>query len=331
MSDKTRLLRQLIQRDQGVLALGVASAIDARVAERVGIEALYIGGYAASVMRGEPDMGILTRDEMFRHIDPITSATYLPCMADADEGYGGIHNVHKTVRDLLQKTDVAGIHLEDQLMPKRCGHIAGKEVIPAEEFVGKLRMAIDVRNEVDLSRIIMARTDAFSAAGGRRAEEFGGDMAEAIYRGRLYAEAGADLVWCELPNPSRKTAVAFAIGMADAMPCLGLGFNWSPSFNWIDDSDPVEEQELIGLGYKFRFLTYPTVVAHALATFQFAELLKKIGASALRVLQLNAKGTPAESIMQLSGVDAYQGVEERYSEQARRRLTSSEGFGSPKE
>lgn len=326
MASKGFELRSIILNG-GAFAFGVGTADHAITAEKAGHGVLYAGGYAAAAVQGLPDMGILTREQMFRHIDSIVRRVNVPVMADADDGYGGILQTIRTVEDLFRKTEVAGIHLEDQLSPKRCGHIAGRDVIPAEEFVGKLRAALDVRNKIDSTRVLMARTDAFGAASGTKDPELGGDMKEAIRRGRLYVQAGADLVWCEFPNPSKKSAYGFAQGMKGQMPRLGLGFNLSPSFNWADSPDPVTERELRAWGYRFIFSTYPSVVAANLAVDETAkEFLHKGPFAALADLQKKAKGTPAESIMKLVGADTAQDLERRYSADARKRIETSDGF-----
>jgi len=323
-----QLLRELIARHEGVLAFGVSSAIEAIVAAKAGHKALYAGGYAAAALRGYPDMGIIGQFEMLQHIQYICEAVpTAQVIADIDDGYGSVHNVRRTVKDLCERTSAAGFHLEDQRYPKRCGHIAGKEILSLEESLGKLAAAIDMRNSIDPERVIIARTDAFSAAGGKKDPSIGGDMQEAVRRGIAYAIAGADLVWCEFPTASRESARAFAEGMASRMPKLGLAFNVSPSFRWDMEKDPMSREELVSMGYKYLFSTYAGLMASMRGVYEAASAFREKDIGGLIELQQRIAGTPTESAMKVVGVDLYQQIERRYSPEAGRRLDSSEGFG----
>ena len=326
MSQKALVLRTFLGQGH-VFAYGVSSPLNARIAELSGHQVLYAGGYAAAAERLLPDMGILTQTEMLQHMKYIARAVSIPVMADIDDGYGGAHNVRRTVEDIITETDVAGFHWEDQKYPKRCGHIAGKEVLSLQEAVGKLKLAIHTRDRLDSERIVMARTDAFSAAGGTRNAMAGGDINEAIARGRAYADAGADLVWCEFPTAEKASAEMFALGMKGNMPALGLGFNISPSFSWNASRDTLTYQDLIDLGYTFLFSTYPSIVASALAAEAYAKrFMEGTPVEALKALQQDASGTAAESIMWLVRVPAYQALEEQFSPHAAENLRTSEGF-----
>ena len=327
MSQKALMLRALIRQGH-VFAYGVSSPLTARIAELTGHKALYAGGYAAAAERLLPDMGILTQTEMLQHVKYIARAVSVPVMADIDDGYGGAHNVQRTVEDVITETDAAGFHWEDQKYPKRCGHIAGKEILPIQEAVGKLKLAIATRDRLDSERVVMARTDAFSAAGGKRNLMISGDIEEAIVRGCAYADVGADLVWCEFPAPDKMSAEMFAAGMRNHLPVLGLGFNISPSFNWCATAYHVRYQDLIDFGYTFLFATYPSIVASVLASQEWAQRFSGQGTQieALKHLQREANGTMAESIMQLVGVPAYQLREEQYSPHAAQNLRTSDGF-----
>src|SRR3989442_13876450 len=131
----------------------------------------------------------------------VKSAVSIPVIADADDGYGNAMSTMRTVQEFI-KTGVAGIHLEDQRFPKRCGHIAGRTVVSREEALGKYRAAVDARNRVDPDFVLIARTDAFGAVDG--------SLEEAIWRGRAYADPGDDLLWCGVSDASREPAIAFA-------------------------------------------------------------------------------------------------------------------------
>lgn len=329
MSYLGEYLRELILRPQGVFAYGVATAFDAKAAEDAGHEALYMGGYAASAIRGFPDMGIISAKEMLEHVISISDTVRMPFIADIDDGYGGIHNVRRTVRDMLTKTRAAGIHIEDQKYPKRCGHIAGKEVLPLEDFAAKLRAAVDVRNALSPSAVLIARTDAFSAVGAKKDPKTGGDIKEAILRAERYVREGADLVWCEFPSPSRESAKAFAEGMQDSFPPLGLAFNMSPSFRWDTAQDPVTTEELISWGYKFRFATYPTLVEYWYAVLKSAtEFRTEDPIEAMKEMQRKVAGTSAASIMKVIGVERYQEIERKYDFSRIDKQKISDGFQS---
>lgn len=322
-----QLLRELIAKPEGVFAFGISSAIEAVVAKMAGHETLYVGGYAAAALRGYPDMGIIGQAEMLQHIQYICEAVP-DCLviADIDDGYGSEHNVRRTVKDLCEKTSIAGFHIEDQPHPKRCGHIAGKKVLPIEEFLGKLYAATDMKNSIDPLRIVIARTDAFSSAGGTKNPWIGGDIAEAVKRGLAYAKAGADLVWCEFPAASRRSADAFARGMANHMPSLGLAFNVSPSFRWDLEENPMTRPELVSMGYKYLFSTYAGLMASMRGVYQAALEFKEKDIGGLIELQKRLAGTPTQSAMKVLGVDRYQEIERRYSPEAGKRLDDSEGF-----
>jgi len=326
MSVQAIRLRELIQEGLLKIVMGVGSPDHALMAEGAGHQCLYLSGFAtACQLKGLPDMGLLTREENWRQIDAVTERVSIPLMVDADDGYGGIHQTQRTVADIFGKTRAAGLHLEDQMYPKRCGHIAGKDVISAEEFVGKLRVAIEVRNAIDPTRIIMARTDAFGASSGSSDPKFGGDMLETIRRGRLYAEAGVDLVWAEFPDPRKSTAEAFAEGMRGYMPPLGLGFNWSPSFGdkWFNFFDPVTVPFLKDINFNFIFATYITLIKALKAVDEISHAWNIDPKSAFLNTLDEAGSTPAGNIRKLTGADKYQELEARLSDLARARLERS--------
>ncbi len=326
--DKGIRLRELIARPEGVFAFGVMSASGAIAATVAGSECIYVGGYAASAVRGFPDMGITTMTEMLQHARYIVDAINVPVVCDIDDGYGAVHNAMRTAREFLETTKVAGIHIEDQKYPKRCGHIAGKELLPLKEFLGKLRAVIDVRNELDPTRFIIARTDAFSAAGSNKDLRLGGDIEEAIKRAVVYADAGADSVWCEFPNPDCASAEAFSEGVKKHHPNLPLSFNVSTSFLDLDWQRPnrVTDEKLIEMGYKLRFSTYPELLISTFATYFLAGKFERLGLEALVEFREIISGSPVENIMKVMGVDRYQEIEKRYNPDAASRLLKSDGF-----
>jgi 2-methylisocitrate lyase-like PEP mutase family enzyme len=187
----TTRLRELL-RSTPLLVPGCYDALSARVLERTGFPAVYMTGYGTSLaLLGLPDAGLATMSEMHLNARYIANAVAVPVIADADNGYGNAINVMRTVREYIQ-TGVAAIHIEDQVIPKRCGHVAGRRVIPLEEAVGKVRAAAAVRRDLDPDFVLVARTDARGAHGG--------SLDEAIRRAHAYLDAGADLAFVEGPT-----------------------------------------------------------------------------------------------------------------------------------
>src|SRR2546423_10688681 len=171
-----------------VLMPGVYDALTARIAARVGFDIVFISGYSVSAARlGEPDFGFLTGSEMADAARTVCRVSRAPVIVDADTGYGNPLNVMRTVRD-LQDAGAAGVFLEDQVWPKKCGHMAGKRVVETEEHAAKLRAAVDARGDRDL--FIVARTDARQPLG----------LEQAIERCLAYKEAGADALFVEAPE-----------------------------------------------------------------------------------------------------------------------------------
>lgn len=182
-------LERIIKEQGFLLAPGVYDALSAKMGRRAGFEALFISGYsvAASAL-GEPDVGLLTQTEMIEAARRVCRSVDCPVIVDADTGYGGAINVIRTVRELIG-AGAKGCFLEDQVWPKRCGHMKGKKVIPAGEHAQKIRAACDARGDADF--YIVARTDAREATGS---------LDEAIRRARAYKDAGADALFVEAPQ-----------------------------------------------------------------------------------------------------------------------------------
>ena len=183
-----RRLRELLARPGILTTLGVHDAFTARIAEQAGVEAVFVGGFgvAASAF-GLPDVGLVTLSEMAEAIARIAGRVQIPVIGDGDTGHGDLHNVVRTVRE-FERAGAAGLLLEDQVSPKRCGHFEGKQVIPAEEMVRKLRVALSARRDPDF--VVIARTDARAVEG----------IDQAVDRARRYAAAGADVCFVEAPQ-----------------------------------------------------------------------------------------------------------------------------------
>jgi isocitrate lyase len=312
-----RKFRDLLHEEDYVFTGGVYSPLDAQIAERVGMKAIYLSGYSLAMANGWPDMGFLTMSEVTRAASMVASAVSLPVIADADDGYGNALSTIRTVQEFI-KTGVAGVHIEDQRFPKRCGHIAGKTVVGREEAVGKFRAAVDTRNRLDRDFVIIARTDAYGAVGG--------SLEEAIWRGRAYADAGVDLVWCELSNPSREPAIAFAKAMRETHPDLPLAFNYSSSFRWHQDPNPFTFAELGALGYKFQFITLYAAHAGMYAVWNAMEDLVRKQEQAQWQLERTKVGHPTESHHVMARVAHFQELEKLYVPGTEDRIKGSAGF-----
>ena len=185
---KTTLLKKLILDKEILVMPGAQDALSAKIIERAGFRAVTLGGYAASATSlAKPDVSILSLTEYANIVRNIVQAVDLPVFVDGDTGHGNVTNVQRTVQ-VFENAGVAGLFIEDQVFPKRCGHMEGKQIIPTDEMVAKVKAAVDARVDPDL--VIMARTDAVAISG----------IDEAIERGNRYAEAGADLIFVEAPT-----------------------------------------------------------------------------------------------------------------------------------
>ncbi|HEY6364825.1 MAG TPA: isocitrate lyase/PEP mutase family protein [Candidatus Binatia bacterium] len=186
--EKAKLVRRHLSEKGQLVMPGVFDALSAKIASRAGFEVIFITGYSLSAtLLGEPDFGLLTQTEVVNAAERICSVTDTPVIVDADTGYGNAINVIRTVQD-LSRAGAAGMFLEDQVWPKRCGHMKGKQVIPLDEQLKKLRAALEARNDHDF--YIVARTDSRQALG----------LTEAIARSIAFKEAGADAVFVEAPE-----------------------------------------------------------------------------------------------------------------------------------
>jgi carboxyvinyl-carboxyphosphonate phosphorylmutase len=223
-------------RDPGIIvAPGAYDGFSARLIEAAGFRAIYMtgAGTAASHL-GQPDLGLATLTEMASHASHLASCVSLPLIADADTGYGNALNVVRTVRE-YEKAGVAGLHIEDQVAPKKCGHIAGKQVISTKEFADKVRAAAEYRTDADF--VIIARTDARAVTG----------LDDAIDRANRYAEAGADVIFVEAPQSAEEIA---RIAREVKAPLLA---NMVPGGK--TPGLPVSELERIG----FKIVIFPAV------------------------------------------------------------------------
>jgi 2,3-dimethylmalate lyase len=253
MYNKTRvsLRDQLEDRNKIIVLPGVFDALSAKIAENVGFEAMFQTGYGSSAaLLGMPDFGLLNSGETVDNAMRIIRAVRVPVLVDADTGYGNPLNVWRLIRD-LESLGAAGIFLEDQVWPKRCGHMVGKDVIPKDEYILKLKAALEARQSKDF--IVVARTDARAPIG----------LEEAIERGKAYRKAGADVIFVEAPRSVEELKkVANEI---DA-PLVA---------NMIEDgvTPNLSAKELLKLGY--RIAVFPLSAIYS-ATFAMRQVLTEL-------------------------------------------------------
>jgi 2-methylisocitrate lyase-like PEP mutase family enzyme len=186
---KTTKLRELFNRDKIFIVAGGGCALHALIAEQAGYECAYMSGaHTAATVFGLPDAGLITMTEMVENARRMAGRVGIPLISDSDQGFGNATNVRRTVTEFI-RAGVAGIHIEDQTTPKRCGDVVGKQVISVDEAVGKYRAAVDAKNEIDPDFVVIARCDARGAPGG--------SLGDAIARMKAYKKAGADVIYFE--------------------------------------------------------------------------------------------------------------------------------------
>lgn len=254
----TSVRKLVYDKSKPLVFPGVYDAITARIAQKAGFEAMFQTGYGTSAaLLGMPDYGFIGSTETIENARRICKAVSVPVIVDADTGYGNPLSVWKIVNE-LEAVGAAGIFLEDQKWPKRCGHMAGKEVIAKEEYAEKLRAALDARKNKEF--IIVARTDARATEG----------LDSAIERGLLYKEIGADAIFVEAPKS------------IDEMKKIGRSIKAPLVANMIEGgaTPMLSSQQLHKMG--FNLILYPLSVLYAntFATLQILQELKKVGTTA---------------------------------------------------
>jgi 2-methylisocitrate lyase-like PEP mutase family enzyme len=274
--------RERLDQPGIVVALGAHDGLTARIAERAGIEALYHSGYgAAATHHGLPDIGVVGLAEMVESVRRVTAVSRTPVIADCDTGHGTLPGVKRTVRE-MERAGATALQFEDQVFPKRCGHMEGKEVIPADEMVLKIRAAAAVR---DPATVLIARTDALQTDG----------LDEAIERCNLYAEAGADVVFVDAPR-SRED-LAEIVRRVDA-PCMA-------NMTETGKTPLLTAGELDELGYRIVIFPTPQVWMFAKA---FQELCRELLATGTTKGMLD-RFMPFDEVYSLLGIEELQRVE----------------------
>ncbi len=281
-------LRALLDSGQTIVAPGAFDSLSARLIEEAGFPAVYMTGFGTSAaLIGRPDVGLLTMTEMAGNAGRIAACVDIPVIADADTGYGNPLNVIRTV-GAYEAAGIAGIHIEDQVAPKKCGHLEGKQVIPADEMAQKIRAAVEARTQPEF--VIIARTDARAVEGLERA----------LQRGRVYREAGADVLFIEA-----LTTEAEAEEAVRAFPGVPLLFNWAEG----GKTPPISLGRLQEMGYR-------------IVIFPLSTLLAATGAMRRILQEIARAGTPAEAMRELPtfaefvdfiGLPQVQKAEQRYA------------------
>ena len=285
---RRRRLRELINRKNGLVVPGAYDGVSARLVERAGFPVVYMTGYGVSASRlGLPDLGFAGLAEMADHARNMASAISVPMICDADTGYGNALNVRRTVA-LYEAAGVAGLHLEDQQLPKRCGHLAGKVVVSAEEFAGKIRAAVEARTDSDF--VIIARTDAIAVHG----------LDDALRRGEAAVKAGADMLFVEAPTTVEQIE---HVARAFDTPLL---FNYAPGGR----SPLLPFTRLRELGYAVILLPVDTLFVGVRAIQTFLRDLREGDA----VLPLADRYIPFNEFNELIGVTEQMNLSQRYSE-----------------
>lgn len=280
-------MRELLKTKKMVVAPGAHDAMTAKIIGRLGFDAVYMTGYGQSASHlGQPDVGLMTMSEMVARAANIVEAAGVPVIADADTGFGNAVNVMRTVRE-YEKAGVAVIQLEDQVMPKKCGHMIGREIIPMDEMVGKIKAAVDTRINPDF--MIMARTDARTIMG----------IEEAIKRGQAYKEAGADIVFIESPES------------VEEMKMITTQIDGYTLANMVEGGRTplLKNQELEAIGYNLTI--YPTASIYV-ATKAMVDLWTALKNDDTTANVMDTMVTFAE-FNDLIGLDAIREIERNYA------------------
>ena len=283
-----RRLRALLAGPEPIVAPGAYDCLSARLIEAAGFPAVYMTGFgtAASYL-GRPDVGLLGMSEMVDQARRIVQAVDVPVIADADTGYGNPINVIRTVK-AYEDAGVAALHLEDQVAPKKCGHMAGKQVIPPAEMLAKIQAAVAGRRSEDF--IIIARTDARAVEG----------LDGAVARARRYREAGADVIFVEAPESEDEVE-----RIAEALADVPLMFNWAEG----GKTPPIGYVRLRELGFRIVIFPIGPLLVAARAVGELLETLKRDGTPAAALDRM----VPFQRFIDFLGVPEIRDLERRFA------------------
>jgi carboxyvinyl-carboxyphosphonate phosphorylmutase len=282
-------LRELLSAGPPLMAPGAYDALSARLVEQAGFDCVYMTGFGTTAsLIGRPDVGLLSGSEMVENARRIVAAVDLPVIADADTGYGNAINVVRTVQ-LYEQAGVAGIQLEDQVTPKKCGHMSGKQLIGADEMVGKLTAAVEARRDPDL--LVIARTDAVAVTG----------TDDAIARARAFADAGADVLFVEAPT-SEADIERVATELRGVAP---LVFNWAEGGR----TPPLSLERIAELGFALVIYPIGTLLAATAGIRSLLATLKRDGVPTAALDDVPSFG----EFTDLIGLPEVQRLEQRFS------------------
>jgi 2-methylisocitrate lyase-like PEP mutase family enzyme len=285
-------LRALIADPAPLVVPGCYNALSARILEHAGHPAVYMSGYGTSLaLLGLPDAGLSTLTEMALNAKLIASAVRVPVIADADTGFGNAINVIRTVEEYI-RAGVAALHMEDQVAPKRCGHVAGREVIGREEAVAKIRAAHAARQQLDPDFVLIARTDARGAHGG--------SLDEAIARANLFLEAGADMAFVE--GPADRAEIAEVCRRVKG-PIL---------YNQTGISPRLSEADMAELGIALTILPGAALRETIMRVHDLAVAMKQQGALAEVEVDQRTKTHPVGNLHLFSGFDRIRALEAEF-------------------
>jgi 2,3-dimethylmalate lyase len=280
-------LRDLLSSSEPILAPGAYDALSARLIEAAGFPAVYMTGFgSAASLLGRPDVGLLGMSEMVDNTRRIVEAVGVPVIADADTGYGNPLNVIRTIHE-YERAGVAAIHVEDQVAPKKCGHMEGKQLIAADEMVAKIRAAVDARR-TDL--VLIARTDARAVEG----------MDAALERAHRYREAGADVIFFEAPQSEEEIQT-----VATQLNDVPLLFNWAEG----GKTPPIGYARLRELGFRIIIFPISALLAATRAIREVLDTIKRDGSPKAALQDLPRFG----EFLDFIGLPEIQRLEQRFS------------------
>jgi methylisocitrate lyase len=285
---KTSLLRKLLKEEEVILAPGCFNALSARLIEQAGFKTIYVSGAAiAGNFLGYPDIGLTTMSEVLENARNIVRATSLPVVCDADTGFGNAINMMRTVRE-FESSGLAGIQIEDQVMPKKCGHTEGKLLISKAEMVQKVKAAVDARQDPDF--VFVVRTDAIAVNG----------IEDALDRALAYQEAGADVVFVEAPRTLEEMRRICRTIKAPLLANMVEGGGKTPIL-------PL--QELKEMGYKMVIYPVSTHMAAIKAMQEVLAVLKKDGSTGAYSSQM----VPFQEMFEVVGRSKITALEKKYA------------------
>jgi 2-methylisocitrate lyase-like PEP mutase family enzyme len=281
-ASKPKILAELLAEKPCIIVPGVNDALTARIAHYCGASVIYMTGYGTSAVWGYPDFGLLTMSEMVDNVRRISDAFDIPLIADADTGYGNPVNVYRTVRE-YGKAGAAGIQLEDQAWPKRCGHMEGKSVLNADEMVSKIKAAVDART--DSGMLLIIRTDAIATHG----------FEEAIHRGHLYLEAGADVIFIEAPDRIQMEKIPCHF----SKPCM---------LNVPFPNQDISLKDIREMGYRIALFPLVTLIGTIEGCLKMCKSLLEEG-------RFDNAGIPFDlkKLHQFLGLDQFRALEQKYA------------------